>query len=477
MKSFSLAIFLGCVSISGAADPTIRLDLGAGENVGMLLIPAGEFTQGSPADEVGRGDDENQRKVRLTEGFYISRTAITRGQWMRFVTETGYRTEAEVGNSGGYGWDGAALTQRKEFTWKNPGFQQDATHPVCLVTFADARAFCYWLESRTNRKTTLPTEAQWEHACRAGTTTPWHTGDDTDAWHKGNSGNTTHPVDTNTLNPSGMTIGGNVAEWCLDWYAPYDKDAAVDPCQDDPNLSEKPRRVLRGGSWNRDRKNTRSAARFRADPRSRNADIGFRIVCQTEAITQAAVASPVADLTGVEAASPFPSIPESSRFPSSHSPFPSSGLTGESAGRSIGGWLCLLVPIALMAALIRFFVKRGQSSSPPAMRSRPMPPPVNVPQRGVRMVDNGFWIHSDWPVGTPIHLSYLVNGTMEHQTLVYQPSNQGQFIFTGDRPEKVTISGTGAQPPPLESEPPPLDSLHGPRHHPTHRPPFSPSAY
>jgi len=470
MKALWLGILLtGLTPIARAAEPTIRLDLGAGTGIDLLLVPAGEFSQGSLATEPGRATDEDQRPVRLTYPYYISRTAITRGQWERFIAETGYRTEAEVGESGGYGWDGSALAQRKNFTWKNPGFAQDATHPVSLVTFPDAQEFCEWLEKKSGRRTSLPTEAQWEYACRAGTTTPWPSGSTTSAWHKGNSGNSTHPADSMPPNAWGIVIGGNVSEWCLDWYAPYDANALTDPRQDNPSLSDKPRRVLRGGSWNRDPKNTRSAARFRADPRSRNADIGFRIVCDTEVIAPAIVV-PV-DAAPIH----LPILEESAPLPvSSSSSFHSTAGSIAQVEHMIPGWLCLLIPIALVAALIRFAVRRGSSSSYPTMPSRPLPPPMS-PQRGVRMVDNGFWIHSDWPVGTPVHLTYLVNGVMEQQTLVYQPSNQGQFIFTGERPEKVTISGTGTQPPPLRSQPPPFSSMHGAMH--SQRPPFRPSAY
>lgn len=482
MKALWLGILLtGFTSIARAAEPAIRLDLGAGTGIDLLLVPAGEFTQGSPPTEPGRGADEDQRLVRLTYSYYISRTTITRGQWERFIAETGYRTEAEVGNSGGYGWDGNALTQRKTFTWKNPGFPQDATHPVCLVTYPDAQAFCKWLEKKAHRRTLLPTEAQWEYACRAGTTTPWPSGSATTAWHKGNSGNGTHPADSTPSNAWGLVIGGNVSEWCLDWYAPYDPNALTDPRQENPNLSDKSRHVLRGGSWNRDPKNTRSAARFRADPRSRNADIGFRIVCDTDVIAPAPVPPPKPAITPpVTVEQPLQTIqttPIESPFNRSNEESPAPVMF-ERPSSSFGfrGLLCLIIPIALVAALIRFAIRRGSSSSNRSMPSRPVPPSMNQ-QRGVRMVDNGFWIQSDWPVGTPVHLSYLVNGVMEQHTLVYQPSSQGQFVFTGVRPEKVTISGSGAQPPPLGSSPPPFSSMHGAMHSQSQRPPFRPSAY
>ena len=484
MKTLWLGILIGGLAIAGrAAEPTLRLDLGSGSSIDLLLIHPGEFTQGSPADEPGRGSDETQRQVRLTHDFYISRTAVTRGQWERFIAETHYRTEAEDGKSGGYGWNGNALIQRKDFTWKNPGFLQDATHPVCLVTFPDAQAFCKWLEKKTKRKTLLPTEAQWEYACRAGTTTPWYSGSDPTGWHKGNSGNTTHPADSSPPNAWGLVIGGNVSEWCLDWYGLYDADHSTDPRQDNPNLSDKPRRVLRGGSWNRDAKNTRSAARYRVDPRSRNADIGFRIVCETSVIApivEAPLDAPPVKPSVREVPAPPPpppSAPGNSEFHSTGGSFPMSDVVIQQRDHMIPAWIWVLFPVGFIIAIIRV-VMRGSGSPPPfASMPRPMrPPPLNL-HPGVRMVDNGFWINSDWAVGTPIHLSYLVNGIMEQQTLVYQPGSQGQFIFTGVRPDNVTVSTTGNFPPPLSPPPPPFHQQDDDQFSQSYRPSFRPSAY
>lgn len=442
MKALLLSIlFVGISTAAWSAEAATRLELGAGTGIDLILVSAGEFTQGSPADESGRGSDENQRTVRLTHDYYISKTAITRGQWQRFVEETGYRSEAEIGNSGGFGWDGSALTQRKDFNWRNPGFPQDATHPVCLVTYPDAQAFCKWLEKKTNRRTQLPTEAQWEYACRAGSVTPWHSGTKSAAWHKGNSGNGTHPADSTPPNAWHLVIGGNVAEWCLDWYGPYDTGHATDPLQDNQNLSDKPRRVLRGGSWNRDAKNTRSAARFRADARSRNADIGFRIVCDTNGM--AAVLDAPRD---TRPPAPVAVDPVPSSLPITHLE-----MSTQQVVHMFPNWIFVLIPVGLFVVFIRLITRR-KSDPPPFMpeQRRGMPPPLTARPR-VRKVDDGFWINSDLPMGTPIFLSYLINGVMEQQTLAYQPGSEGQFIFTGHRPDNVSMSEI--QPPPLQPSP------------------------
>lgn len=490
MKGFLTGLALCFVAcLSQAAEPTQTLELGGGLRLDLVLVRAGTFTQGSPEGEASRAADETQRQVRISRDFYIGRSAVTRGQWEKFIAETGYRSEAETGSSGGYGWNGTALEQRKNFTWRNPGFEQGADHPVCLLTFPDAQAFCTWLEKKTRRKITLPTEAQWEYASRAGTTTPWPSPEGAaGAWHKDNAGTGTHPAESKPANPWGIFIGGNVSEWCLDWYGPYSAGEATDPRQDNQNLGDKPRRVLRGGSWNRGPGNTRSAARYRADPRSRNADTGFRIVCSVE-VPAPVVAPPVRELPPVESESPRreevappvqPRTESRSRQVEVHHSRPSSGSS------LIKGLFCLLVPILIVVQIIRLSSRR-RAAAPPPMRSgyldRPMPRSMPRQLPPIRKTDDGFWIRGDWPEGTLLKVRYMLAGAAMVQEILYRPGEDGQFIYTGSAPDSVSIlagddpentveSGVFSSPPPVPQHRRDDDDDND-----RHRPPLRPSAY
>jgi len=287
MKLFALVSLLASALGTWAAERQLSVDLGNGVGLELILIPKGAFQQGSPLSEPKRAADEAQRQVTLTHDFYLGKFPVTLAQFERFAEETHYGTEAERGASGGFGWNGTALVQDKRFTWRSAGFAQTGSQPVTIVTYGDALAFCDWLSQRANRKFTLPTEAEWEYACRAGTSTPWHNGSDEAharaiAWFRPYAWNSTHPVASLPANPWGLHIGGNAYEWCRDWYAPYPAGPVTDPEQTNSRLSDKPRRALRGGSWLRDVQYTRSAARYRADPGSRNPDTSFRVITYVE---------------------------------------------------------------------------------------------------------------------------------------------------------------------------------------------------
>jgi formylglycine-generating enzyme required for sulfatase activity len=204
----------------------------------MVRIRGGTFQMGSPASERGRYDDEEQRRVTLND-YYIGATEVTVGQFREFINNTGYRTTAErTGRSIFINYGSMEYEERNGLSWRNPGFTQDDNHPVVHVSFFDAVEYCNWLSRREgltpvytisgNSITVnpsangyrLPTEAEWEYACRAGTTTPFNTGNSIAA-NQANFADAmlykTTPVRRYAPNQWGLyNMHGNVLEWCSD---------------------------------------------------------------------------------------------------------------------------------------------------------------------------------------------------------------------------------------------------------------------
>src|SRR5262249_29639241 len=136
---------------------------------------------GSPTTEAGRGCDETQHDEEIRKPFYMGKYPVTVKQFRAFVDAKLYQTEAEKSGKGGWGYTGKRgfpFEQDPRFSWRNPGFDQDDAHPVVNVTWKDAQAFCKWLSQKEGRTYRLPTEAEWEYACRAETTSRFYSGND-----------------------------------------------------------------------------------------------------------------------------------------------------------------------------------------------------------------------------------------------------------------------------------------------------------
>ena len=222
-----------------------------------------------------------QHPVTLTKGFWLGRYPVLNEQFEPFVKATGYRTEAER-EGWGYGYDQKMghSNKVKGLTWRKPGYTIEPGQPVVMVSWNDALAFIQWLNGRGEGLYRLPTEAEWEYACRAGSTTAFSFGDDASrlgeyAWFGDNAGYTTHVAGEKKPNAWGVyDMHGNVWDWCQDWLGDYPSGAVVNPSG--PSSGQV--RVLRGGSWHSPVVYCRSANRRYYDPQARNISLGFRLV-------------------------------------------------------------------------------------------------------------------------------------------------------------------------------------------------------
>jgi formylglycine-generating enzyme required for sulfatase activity len=284
-------------------------------NMKLVLIPAGEFQMGASDDDADAEDHERPRhRVRIARPFYLATHETTVGAFRKFVDATGYKTTAETDGKGSSGYDEQTrgfVYGRPGYTWKSLGWRQEDDHPVLNVSWHDAVAFCQWLSEKEGQRYRLPTEAEWEYACRAGTTTRFFSGDRLEdvrgvanvldesliarweaaardlnegkphrynvpvAWDDGFA--FTAPVGSFKANPLGLyDVHGNVWEWCSDWY---DKDYyKTSPADDPPGAKEGKGRVTRGGAFLSSPKVSRSSMRNSGFPDYHNYVIGFRVV-------------------------------------------------------------------------------------------------------------------------------------------------------------------------------------------------------
>ena len=166
--------------------------------VEFQLIPPGEFRMGitpEQVDTIAQFDpsfnrelaeyEQPQHRVRISQPFYLGKYEVTKGQFAKFIAQTSYKTTAETDGKGGWGWGARPRTggraesdgQDRKYNWRSVGFRQDTTYPVLNLSLNDALAFCEWMSKEEGIEYRLPTEAEWEYACRAGTTSLWYHGD------------------------------------------------------------------------------------------------------------------------------------------------------------------------------------------------------------------------------------------------------------------------------------------------------------
>ena len=268
MRSSLCALLLGCIATvlpcpaRAAEDGASSLDLGGGVKLELVPIPAGTFSMGSPeAEKEGQDGERPVHAVRVSKPVLMGTCEVTNAQYRRFRPDHSSR-------------------------------QLDGDdQPALWVSWYDADAFCRWLSAKTGRTVRLPTEAEWEYACRAGTTTRFYTGDqarlkdsgdlDKAGWFGGNSRGQSKPVGKKAPNAFGLyDMHGNAWEWCGDWYG---KDYYGNSPKDDPaGPATGAAKVLRGGSyvfWTT--YYCRSGARYSYHPDARECVTGFRVVVET----------------------------------------------------------------------------------------------------------------------------------------------------------------------------------------------------
>ena len=267
----------------------------------MVRIKGGCFQMGSPTDEEGRDNDERLHEV-CVENFELGKHEVTVGEFRRFVEASGYQTEAEKdagGNKGCRAWSAVdkKWDWREGLSWRKPGYGQGERQPVVCVSWNDAVAYTVWLSGETQQSYRLPTEAEWEYAARAGTTSARYWGDDAEqACRYANGADQTkspegsswneryhhcsdgywYPAPVGSFKANAWGLGdmlGNVWEWtCSKYTESY--DGSEQKCSKNDTTGPY---ALRGGSWNNGPAWVRSANRDRGSPANRNDFLGFRL--------------------------------------------------------------------------------------------------------------------------------------------------------------------------------------------------------
>ena len=268
----------------------------------MVAIPAGEFMMGSAANDAEKGDNEVPQRLVRIKPFALGKFEVTVAQWREFARVSGYQTQAERNAlaQGCFTWEGSdgAWAWREGRSWREPGWATSRDNePVVCISWVDAQAYVRWLDQYSGVKGwRLPTEAEWEYAARAGTTTrrPWADNDNscdhangTDrtkgpkgrAWTEPHPCNDRHwfvaPVGTYRANAWGLhDMLGNAWEWVQDCLLPYAGAPGDGSAQEAADCKN---RVVRGGAWDEPPSVLRSAERYAQGSANRNNNIGLRV--------------------------------------------------------------------------------------------------------------------------------------------------------------------------------------------------------
>jgi formylglycine-generating enzyme required for sulfatase activity len=288
----------------------------------LVLIPPGEFTMGSTPEQIAAAKEFARQskklhldwtleridaeapahRVKFSRPFLMGATEVTIGQYGRFVEATGYVTETERFGGGSSTSKEEQDPQKKALTWRAPSYAANDQSAVVEITWNDAVAFCIWLSEAENKRRCyqqneqgqwgldragdgyrLPTEAEWEYACRAGATTQYGFGDDASSlgqfsWSD-KTGSMAFPVAVGSKlpNPFGLyDMHGNAEEWCYDWFGA--KYYAESPADDSAGPASGEHRIKRGGTWDGPIVNCRATFRASYPPYWRFGDLGFRVV-------------------------------------------------------------------------------------------------------------------------------------------------------------------------------------------------------
>ncbi len=246
----------------------------------FVFIEPGTFLMG---DDNGMDNEKPAHEVTINNGFYIQTKEVTVGQFREFIKDTDYKTTAEK-EDGTYVFTDKGYEKKEDANWRNPYFSQDDNHPVVCISRNDIDNFIIWLSGKEGNQYRLPTEAEWEYACRAGSSINYFWGDSISndyCWYKENAEAVTHPVGKTKPNSNGLyDMLGNVMEACSDIFDKdyYKRSPAIDP--EGPDYGNEV--VFRGGAWYFGPEHCRCSVRFGGERIIRSPLMGFRLVITKE---------------------------------------------------------------------------------------------------------------------------------------------------------------------------------------------------